>query len=260
MRLTRRSLLAAPFGLAGGLACAGVAEALAPPLRIFAAASLTDALQEVGRAFAARGRAAPIFNFAASSTLARQIEQGAEADVFFSADEDWMDYLAQRQLIVAQTRTSLLSNRLVLIAPTDRRFSLRLRRGANLAAALNGGRLAMADPTSVPAGRYGQAALTSLGLWDSVSSSVVRAENVRAAMRFVELGEAAAGIVYATDAQAAGARVAVVDAFPETTHPPISYPMATIAGRIDARTRDFSRFAQSGAVDAIFRRHGFIVR
>lgn len=251
----RRTFLIGLLGLA--------APACAQPdtrLRVFAAASLTDALQEAGDAYAALGHARPLFNFAASSTLARQIEQGARADLFFSADEDWMEYLAAHALIAPETRVSLLSNRLVLIAPADRVFALRLARGADLAAALRGGRLAIADPSSVPAGRYGQAALTHLSMWDSVASSVVRAENVRSALRFVELGEAAAGVVYATDARAAGDRVAVVDTFPADSHPPISYPMAVVAGRANAPARDFARFLQSDAADAIFERHGFSVR
>lgn len=235
-------------------------SALAAPLKVFAAASLTDALNAAGDAYAAHHHERPVFNFAASSALARQIEQGADADLFMSADKDWMDYLQTRHLVDAATRVDLLSNRLVLIAPSDRPFHLSIRRNFNLLGALNGGRLAMADPDSVPAGRYGRAALQALGVWDAVSPSVARAENVRAALRFVETGEAAAGIVYATDAQASGARVVVVGTFPANTHPPISYPLAIVAGKRNAASEDFARFLRSAEARAIFRQQGFGVR
>jgi len=240
------------------VAAPAFAQQHAQPLRVFAAASLTDALNELGRAYAATGQPAPVFNFAASSALARQIEQGADADLFISADEPWMDHLAQRNLIAPQTRVSFLSNRLVLIAPTDRRLSIRIARGMNLHRALRGGRLAMADPDSVPAGRYGRAALEHYGAWAGVERDVVRAENVRAALRFVEVGEAAAGIVYLSDARATR-NVALVATFPEASHPRISYPMAVVAEHDSPRARAFAAFLQSNRADAVFRRYGFIV-
>ncbi|MES1158930.1 MAG: molybdate ABC transporter substrate-binding protein [Terricaulis silvestris] len=254
--MMKRTLLGAVLALVIG---ALAQPAFAAPLKVFAAASLTDALNAVGDAYARDHHERPVFNFAASSTLARQIEQGAEADVFMSADEDWMDYLQTRALIDTTTRVDVLTNRLVLIAPTDHPFHVTLRHGLNLSGALNGGRLAMADPDSVPAGRYGRAALQSLGAWDGVQSAVVRAENVRAALRFVETGEAAAGIVYATDAQASH-HVVVAGVFPEASHPPIRYPLAIVAGRANTDARDFARFLRSGEARAIFRAQGFGLR
>jgi molybdate transport system substrate-binding protein len=229
-------------------------------LRVFAAASLTDVLNTLAPMYAATGHPTPVFSYAASSTLARQIEQGAPADLFISADEPWMDYLAERRLIDTSTRVSFLSNRLVLIAPPDHHFSIDIRPGFDLSGALRGGRLAMADPDSVPAGRYGRAALQNLGVWNDVAGSVVRGENVRAALRFVETGEAAAGIVYATDAQASGGRVVVVGTFPEISHPRISYPMAVVRGARGDEARAFATFLQSPAARAVFQQQGFILQ
>jgi molybdate transport system substrate-binding protein len=216
-------------------------------------------LNELGAAYEAAGHPRPVFNYAASSVLARQIDQGAGADLFISADEVWMDYLAERRLIDATSRVSILSNRLVLIAPKDEAFTIQIRSGFPLHAALRGGRLAMADPDSVPAGRYGRAALQRLGVWSAGQGDVVRAENVRAALRFVELGEAAAGIVYLTDARASD-RVVVVGEFPAASHPRISYPMAVVRGGRGAEARAFAAFLRSEAADAVFRRFGFIVQ
>jgi molybdate transport system substrate-binding protein len=228
-------------------------------VRVFAAASLTDVLNELSGAYQAAGHPRPVFNFAASSVLARQIDQGAEADLFVSADEPWMDYLAERRLIEAGTRVSFLSNRLVLIAPRAAPMNLRIAYGFDLHGALNGDRLAMADPDSVPAGRYGRAALQNLGIWSAVAGDVVRAENVRAALRFVELGEAGAGIVYLTDAQASN-DVVVVGEFPAASHPRISYPMAVVRGGRTREATAFEAFLQSDLADAVFRRAGFILQ
>lgn len=255
MNLLRRGFLALVF-----LFLAAPAFAQTAPARVFAAASLTDVLNEAGDRYAATGHPRPVFNFAGSNTLAQQIEQGADANLFFSADEDWMNYLDTRHLVAPHTRVSLLSNHLVLIAPLDRPLHLQITRGFALHAALNGGKLAMADPDSVPAGRYGKAALTALGIWDSVQGDIVRAENVRAALRFVHTGDAAAGIVYTTDATAAGANVQIVGAFPDDTHPPISYPLATITGHDTPEARAFTRYLRSNAGRAIFLRYGFGVR
>ena len=256
MKVLRRSLLA----LALAFCISAPAFAQTAPARVFAASSLTDMLNQAGDAYAAHGHPRPVFNFAASNALARQIEQGAEANLYFSADEDWMNYLAQRHLIVAHTRVSLLTNRLVLIAPADHPLHVPIARNFPLHAALAGGHLAMADPDSVPAGRYGRAALQHLGVWASVESDVVRAENVRAALRFVDAGEAAAGIVYATDAMAASPRVVVVDTFPASSHPPISYPLAAVAGHESAEGRAFASFLRSSEGRALFRRYGFGLR
>jgi molybdate transport system substrate-binding protein len=255
----RRLLFAALSLLGFATATSATAQSDERPVRVFAAASLTDALNELGDAYQAAGHARPVFNYAASSLLARQIDQGAGADLYISADEPWMDYLAERRLIAAGSRVSFLSNRLVLIAPQDRPLTLQIRSGFNLHGALRGERLAMADPDSVPAGRYGRAALQSLGVWSSVQGDVVRAENVRAALRFVELGEAAAGIVYLTDAQASD-RVTIVGEFPATTHPRISYPMAVVRGGRQAEAQAFAAFLQSEQADAVFSRLGFILQ
>lgn len=243
----------------GSAAAPASAQKAAQPVRVFAAASLTDALNELADAYAKAGHVKPVLNYAGSSVLARQIEQGARADVFISADEPWMDYLAERKLIDPATRSSFLSNRLVLIAPADKPFVAKIASGFDLAKALGGGKLAMADPDSVPAGRYGRAALQSLGAWDRVQGAVVRAENVREALRLVETGEAAAGIVYRTDALAAGARVRIVAEFPETSHPKISYPAAAIAEGSGPEAAAFLTFLKSAPAGAVFRRFGFIL-
>ena len=252
MNLLRRGF----FILALNLSLAAPVFAQTAPARVFAASSLTDVLNAAGDRYAALGHPRPEFNFAASNTLALQIEQ----NLILSADEDWMNYLDQRHLLAPHTRVSLLTNRLVLIAPADHPLHLHIGRNFLLHPALNGGHLAMADPDSVPAGRYGRAALEHLGVWASVQGDVVRAENVRAALRFVDMGEATAGIVYATDAQAAGGRVIVVDTFPASSHPAISYPLAAIAGHDSAEGRAFARFLQSSEGHALFARYGFGVR
>lgn len=239
-----------------GLAPAQAKEA--KPITIYAASSLTDALNEVATSYAATGHPKPVFSYAASSTLARQIEQGARADMFISADEDWMNYLAERKLIDPKTRVSFLSNKLVLVASATSTLNLTIAPGFNLAGALNGGKLSMADPASVPAGKYGQAALTSLGVWSAVQGSVARAENVRAALRFVETGDAPAGIVYATDAQASG-KVKVIGEFPSNSYPKISYPMALVKGAQQSEAKAFAKYLRGPAASAIFKRLGFVL-
>jgi molybdate transport system substrate-binding protein len=204
---------------------------------VFAAASLTNALQDIGRDYEASGGGKVKFSFAASSLLARQIEAGAHADMFFSADVEWMDYLAERKLIKAATRRDVLSNRLVLIAPAGSTMALKIEPGFALAAALGDSRLALADPDTVPAGKYAKAALTTLGVWDAVANKIARAENVRAALAYVARGEALLGIVYETDAKAEP-KVRTVDVFPADTHPAIVYP---VAAAMDPRLRHFSR-------------------
>ncbi len=210
-------------------ACAAAlvsSPAWADQVTVMAAASLTDAMQALGRTWSGKGNAAPRFVFAASSALARQIEQGAPADIFASADEPWMDYLQQRGLIVPDSRTSPLGNRLVLIAPTDQPGVIALAPGVDLLARLGPqGRLATGDPASVPVGKYAQQALTALGIWDQIAPRLARADNVRAALLLVERGEAPLGIVYSTDA-AVSKGVRIVGTFPENTHPAISYPFA----------------------------------
>jgi molybdate transport system substrate-binding protein len=202
------------------------AQAQAPQLLVFAAASLTDALQEIGSAYEKTTPAKVKLSFDASSNLARQIEAGAKADVFFSADTQWMDYLQTRNLIQVSTRQNVVANSLVLIAPADSRLQLKIGPHFPLVAALGkDGRLATGDPDSVPAGRYARSALSTLGVWDEVSPRLARAENVRVALLYVARGEAPLGIVYATDALV-DKTVRVVDTFPANTHPPIVYPAA----------------------------------
>jgi molybdate transport system substrate-binding protein len=240
-----------------GAAGAGRTAAEHPPaeLLVFAAASLSEALDEVGRAFTARTGVRVNASYAASSVLAKQIEAGAPADAFFSADLTWVDYLDERGLLKRGSRRDVLGNALVLIAPADSLLRLTIAPGFDLTAALGEGRLATADPDSVPAGKYARAALTKLGVWQSVSDRLVRGENVRAALAYVARGEAPLGIVYQTDAQAEK-RVRVVGVFPEDSHPPITYPLAlTIRARPEAAR--FADFLTSDTARQIFTRYGF---
>lgn len=226
------------------------------PLTVFAAASLANAFENLGRAWQASGGTAVRFSFAASSALARQIEQGAPAAVFASADEQWMDYLAARKLIAADTRRVFARNRLVLVVPADRNATLELKPGVDLAAFVGNGRIATGDPAHVPVGRYAQAALISLGAWTSTAPRLVRADSVRVALSYVERGEAAAGIVYATDA-AVAQRVRIAGTFPPSSHPPIAYPIAAFAGPSEAQARAFVAWLGSVEARTILRRYGF---
>jgi molybdate transport system substrate-binding protein len=226
---------------------------------VLAAASLQEALTEAANAYAAQGHAKPVISFAASSALARQIDYGAPADIFISADEPWMDFLANKGLIRKGSRTSFLTNRLVLVAPAGQPLKLSIHAGFPLAAALGEGRLAMADPHAVPAGKYGKAALTNLGVWREVESRVVAAENVRAALLLVSRAEARAGIVYETDARVAKG-LSVVDVFPAISHPPISYPIGIIAKSKNPAAISFRAFLLSSAGSAIFQKYGFGTR
>ena len=240
---------------------ASIAPALAqarPPL-ILAAASLQESLTAAAVRWAAKGHPKPVISFAASSALARQVEAGAPADLFVSADEEWMNYLAQRRLIRPQTRVSFLTNSLVLIAPATSRLRLTIGPRFPLDRALGAGRLAMADPGAVPAGKYGKEALTRLGVWPSVQGRVAAAENVRAALALVGRGEAPLGIVYATDARATG-RVRVVGTFPASSHGPITYPVATLATSRNGEAEGFRRFLVSAEGKSLFRRFGFGAR
>ena len=239
------------------------ARAVTPPT-VLAAASLQEALTEAANAFARQHHPRPVLAFAASSALARQIEAGAPADMFVSADEEWMDALAAKRLIVAASRRDLASNALVLIEPAGGRTRLVIGRGFALARALGpgskGGRLALADPAAVPAGKYAKAALTGLGVWPAVAGRIAAAENVRAAMALVERGQVPLGVVYATDAMAS-AKVRVVARFPAGSHPRIAYPVALVApinGRVaNPEGEAFRRFLLGREGAAILRRHGF---
>jgi molybdate transport system substrate-binding protein len=225
---------------------------------VFAAASLKNALDDAANAYTqSRGERVAVA-YAASSALARQIENGAPAALFISADRDWMDYLAARHLIRAETRTDLLGNRLVLIAPAASNLALEIKPGMPLAADLGGSRLALADPDSVPAGKYAKAALEALGVWSSVEGKLAQAENVRAALFFVARGEAALGIVYETDA-AADKAVRVLARFPADTHPPIVYPAALTAAGKGEDAAKFLMYLQSPEARAFFETQGFTV-
>ena len=243
--------------LGASVAATEMAAPVPPTLVVFAAASLTEALDVLNGAFTARTHVAMKASYAASSVLAKQIEAGAPADVFFSADPEWMDYLQQRQLLRAGTRRDVLGNSLVLIAPADSSVQLKIAPGFALGQALGEGRLACADPDSVPAGLYARAALIKLGVWDGVQSRLARAENVRAALAYVARDEAPLGIVYRTDAQAEK-RVRVVDVFPQDTHPPILYAAAATANA-PAQAQRYLEFLSGPQGQEIFRRYGFRV-
>lgn len=225
---------------------------------VLAAASLQEALGEAADAWAGQRHPRPVLSFAGSSALARQVEAGAPADLFISADEAWMDHIDQRGLLASGSRRVIAGNRLVLIAPLDSPVKLRIAKGFPLARALGAGRLAMADPAAVPAGRYGRAALEALGVWAVVEPRVVRSENVRAALALVERGEAPLGIVYATDA-AASRKVRVVGVFPASSHPPIRYPAAQLKTAKAKDASAFLAFLGSRQARVIFARHGFSV-
>lgn len=238
---------------------AGSASAQSKPPIVLAAASLQEPMNAAADLWARQGHVRPVLSFAASSALARQVAAGAPADLFMSADSEWMDDLDRRGLLSRGSRTNLLGNRLVLVAPAASKARVALRPGVDLTAALAGGRLAMADPDAVPAGRYGKAALIRLGAWNGVAPMVVRAENVRAALALVERSAAPLGIVYATDAKAS-ARVRIVGTFPAASHPPIVYPIARLKASRNVEGERFRRFLVSPAGRAVFVRYGFFPR
>jgi molybdate transport system substrate-binding protein len=264
--MTAKSLLVSVaktlWPLAGAVMCtigaAGPVHAQEKDLVVFAAASLKNALDDVDVLYEQQRHRKVRVSYAASPALAKQIEAGAPADVFISADLDWMDYLASRKLIKPETRSNLLGNEIVLVAPVSSNVSVTVAPNFPLAQALGGGRLAMADPASVPAGKYGKAALEALGVWQTVSDKVAPAENVRAALLLVARGEATLGIVYRTDA-AAEKGVKVVGTFPEATHPPIVYPVAVTADSKDADAAAYVAFLKSGQARPAFERQGFKV-
>lgn len=231
------------------------AQAQAPT--VLAAASLKEALDEAALLYRKEKGVQAVIAYGASSALARQIENGAPADLFLSADLDWMDYLEKKGLLAPGTRRNLLGNRLVLIAPAKQPVKLQPAPGFPVAKALGNGRIALADPQSVPAGRYARAAFEKLGVWDQVGGRVAAAENVRAALALVSRGEAALGVVYRTDADAER-RVMIAGVFPADTHPPIVYPVAALKGA-KAGAAPFLRFLSQPQARAIFEKHGFAV-
>lgn len=231
------------------------APARQPPT-VLAAASLQESMNAAADAWKAKGHPRPRISFAGSSALARQIEAGAPADIFVSADEPWMDEVQSRGLLRKGTRVSFLRNSLVLVAPRASTVRLRIAPGMALAGALGGGRLAIADPAGVPAGVYAKQALTKLGVWNSVQGRLAPGESVRAALALVSRGVAPLGIVYATDARA-DPGVRVVGVFPPASHDPISYPVAVIASSRNPEADAFRRYLVSAEGKAVFRRFGF---
>jgi len=233
------------------------ARAQSEPIVVFAAASLKNALDEAAQAWTQKSKTEVKSSYAASSALAKQIEAGAPADIFISADLDWMDYVDGKKLLRAGTRINLLGNSIVLIANKDwNKGDVKISAGFPLAALLGGERLAMADTAAVPAGKYGKEALEKLGVWEQVSGRLAQAENVRAALALVGRGEAPLGIVYKTDA-AAEPNVKVVGTFPDGSHKPIVYPAALVAGSKNAKADEFLHYLASPEARAIFEKHGF---
>ena len=241
-----------PLLLALGLALPAAAQA--PPLTVFAAASLKNALDDASAAYAKETGTPPAkISYAASSALAKQIEQGAPADLFISADADWVDYVVTKNLVQAGTRKDLFTNHLALVAPKDSAVKLDIKPGFPLAAALGANRLAMAG-AEVPAGKYGQASLTTLGVWDSVKDKTARGENVRATLQFVVRGEAPLGIVYDTDALSEPA-VKIVGLFPDASHPRIVYPGVAVSKNPAAVS--FLTWLHGAKGAAVFKKYGF---
>ncbi|ODT13831.1 MAG: molybdate ABC transporter substrate-binding protein [Kaistia sp. SCN 65-12] len=235
------------------------ATAQAADVTVFAAASLKNALDSAAAAYKEKTGKALTISYAGSSQLAKQIEAGAPADIFFSADLDWMDYLAKKDMIDPATRVTLLGNTLVLVAPKDSAATLEIAKDFPLAEALGAdGKLAMASIDSVPAGKYGKAALTALGVWDAVQPHVAQADNVRAALAFVAKGEAPFGIVYGTDAHAEPG-VKVVGTFPENTHPAIVYPVARVAASANPDAKAFLDWLVTPEAKPNFEGQGFTV-
>lgn len=256
--IARRTLMAGLLA-AATLATLPFPSALAAErVNVFAAASLKNALDEVSAAWTAGTGKETTNTFAASSALARQIESGAPADVFISADLDWMKYLSDRKLIAEGSEVQLLGNTLVLVAPAGSQAAITIAPGFDLAGLLNGGKLAMGDVKAVPAGKYAKAALEKLGVWAMVEGSLAQAENVRAALKLVATGEAPAGIVYGTDAVEDKA-VRVLGTFPADSHPPIIYPAAVTAASQNADAAEFLAFLRSPAAQGIFKAHGFTI-
>jgi molybdate transport system substrate-binding protein len=254
----KRFLLASILLILLGGAWDTAASAQDAKLVVFAAASLKDALDEVNAAYQRQKGQETTTSYAASSTLAKRIEAGAPADIFISADLDWMNYLAKKNLIKPETRANLLSNRLVLIAPVNSALKLAIGPNLPLAQALGNGRLAIADPNAVPAGIYGKAALEALGVWSSVADKLAPGESVRATVLMVSRGQAPLGIVYQTDA-VADTGVKIIGTFPENTHPPIIYPSAVVASSTNPEAPGYIANLKSPIARPIFEKQGFTV-
>ncbi len=251
--------------IAGAVLTAGLSfQALAAPaadkVTVFAAASLTNALQDIAKNYQQDHKVEIVSSFASSSTLARQIEQGAPANMFISADQQWMDYVQNKQQIVNDTRYTLLGNELVLVAPKDSaQQTFKIDKQTNWTALLNGHKLAVGDPDHVPAGIYAKEALQNLGAWDTVSPVMARASDVRGALALVERQEAPLGIVYGSDAIASKG-VKVVATFPEDSHKPVEYPMALIKDNATPATKAFYDYLKTPAASKVFKQYGFTPR
>jgi molybdate transport system substrate-binding protein len=232
--------------------------ARADDILVFAAASLRNALDDAIAGFAKSGGGTVKASYAASSALAKQIDGGAPADMFISADLDWMNDVQKNNMIKPDTRSNLLGNVLVLVEPADSSTKVDIKPGFPLAKMLGDNKLAMADPDAVPAGKYGKAALQKLGVWDAVEPEVARAEDVRAALLYVERKEAPFGIVYQTDA-AADKGVKIAGVFPAGTYPPIIYPIALTAGSKNPEAVKFLAYLHSPAAKPFFEKQGFAV-
>lgn len=260
MRFDIKSLAAIALMAAGIVFVAPKAPSRADdkPVTIFAAASLKNALDDISQRWVAGGHPKPVISYAASGPLAKQIEAGAPADLFISADLDWMDYVQTKHLIDPPSRVTLLGNKLVLVVPKAATATIALKPGADFAGFIGTGRLAIGQPQSVPAGKYAEAALTKLGLWDQVKDKLAPADSVRSALFLVARGEVTAGIVYQTDA-ASEPSVKIIATFPADSHPPILYPAARIAASSNGDAAAFLTFLQSDAAQPAFEKQGFDV-
>lgn len=256
--LTRRTLLAALSAFVTFAAVPHVSFAEDGKIIVFAAASLKGPLDDAAAAFKADKGVDIAISYAGSSALAKQIEGGAPADLFVSADLDWMDHVEKAKLVKDGTRSNWLGNTLVLVGPADGTSALKIAKGFDLAGAVGDGKLAMADVKAVPAGKYGKASLESLGVWGTVEGKVAQAENVRAALALVATGEAPLGIVYQTDATAEP-KVKVIDTFPEDSHKSIIYPIAQLTSSTAPLAADFLSFLKSPAGTALFEKAGFVI-
>ncbi|MBA0198352.1 molybdate ABC transporter substrate-binding protein [Pectobacterium brasiliense] len=247
----------AALTLSAGMALPAAAE---DKVTVFAAASLTNALQEIATQYQKEKNVAVVASYASSSTLARQIEQGAPADLFISADQQWMDYAQDKNLMDTATRHTLLGNELVVIAPkASAQKEIKIDDKTDWKSLLKGGRLAVGDPDHVPAGIYAKEALQNLKAWDELSPLMARANNVRAAMALVEREEAPLGIVYGSDAVASD-KVKVVGTFPATSHKPVEYPMAIVKEHKNAAVTGFYDYLKTAEAAAVFKRYGFAPR
>lgn len=257
-RFVMRARLGGFFLLLLALISGPISAFAAEKVTVFAAASLKDVLTSISEEWKKETGNEAVFSFAASSALAKQIAEGAPADLFISADLDWMDNVEKQGLVKEGTRLSLLANRIVLVAPADSKAELKIAPGFDLAGALGNEKLAMGNVDSVPAGKYGKTALQKLGVWESVSAKVAQAENVRAALLLVSRGEAPFGIVYETDAKV-DPKVKILDRFPEDTHKPIIYPAAVLKEAKSPVAAAFLDLLKTEKSKAAFEAAGFTV-